>query len=144
MAPDPPTPIVTMTSIQECPPKSTHCIVAFDTHTADLPSSPTVLEASPGTTSITLVWSQPPGEIVDIFIIVYSYAVRGCPEENGQNITESVNGSAEALITLTGLEENADFFISILARNESGDSEPANITLTTLVAGIFVNPCSYD
>ena len=55
---------------------------------------------------------------------------------NGQNITESVNGSAEALITLTGLEENADFFISILARNEAGDSEPTNITLTTLVAGI--------
>ena len=71
---------------------------------------------------------------------MYSYAIRGCPEENG--LTESVNGSADFPfqfhIGLTELEENADFFISIVARNEAGDSEPTNITSTTLVAGILI------
>ena len=52
----------------------------------------------------------------------------------GGSNTSSVNGSSREY-TLTGLEENSDFAISITAMNGAGSSPPANTTARTAIAG---------
>ena len=56
---------------------------------------------------------------------------------SGHNIMETVAGSSRTR-TLTGVQENTDYVISIITRNTAGDSLPAMTTETTAVAGILV------
>ena len=94
------------------------------------PSPPAMLSTSPQSTAITLTWSQPPGDMVDSYQILYSFTIRGCGEVGGDNVSTS---SRE--YTLTGLEENSDFTINITAMNGAGSSPPANTTARTLIDG---------
>ena len=91
------------------------------------------MSVTPGNTSITLVWTQPAGEVVDSYLITYSFTVTGCPGVDGNSMM-TVSGSSSNH-TLTGLEENSVFTISILARNGAGDSEAVGTTTSTLIAG---------
>ena len=93
------------------------------------PSSPTMLTTSPQSISITLTWSQSPGNVVDSYQISYSFTIRGCGVEGGN--VSTVTGSSREY-TLTGLEENSDFTISITAMNGAGSSPPATIITRTL------------
>lgn len=95
------------------------------------PAAPTNLTASPGTTSLDLAWTQPPGEPVDSYLITYNYTVRGCDATGGgsSNVTSGDNE------TLISAEENADYTISISARNGAGESESVIVMTTTLMAG---------
>ena len=96
--------------------------------TSDPPSSPTGLSSSSiQSTSITLTWNQPTGDIVDSYIITYSFTIRVCGVTGGSTVM--VGGSSREY-TLTDLEENSDYTISITARNEAGDSPPT----TTIMA----------
>lgn len=75
-----------------------------------------------------------------MFIITYNFAVRGCPGMGGQNVTVPVNGSTRAFnITV---EENSDVIISILARNEAGDSQPNQTRTVTSIAGRPPTTCT--
>ena len=53
----------------------------------------------------------------------------------GGNVS-TVNGSSREY-TLTGLEENSDFTISITAMNGAGSSPPARNTIKTLATSEF-------
>ena len=93
--------------------------------------------ASPATpTSIALTWSQAAGEVVDSFLISYSYTVRGCLGEDGAS-TQRVGDGTVRIFTLAGVQENSVFTISLQARNgKGGTSQPsASITVTTSEAG---------
>ena len=100
-----------------------------------LPSSTANLRSpSETSTTIDLTWTQHPGEVADSFIILYSFSVIGCRGEDGSAMVQ-VAGSARSF-TLTGLEEDSVFTISILARNAAGDSQPPPaIQVTTDIAG---------
>ena len=51
-------------------------------------------------------------------------------------IMETVSGSSRTH-TLTDVQENSDYVISITARNTAGDSPPAMTMETTAIAGIL-------
>ena len=55
---------------------------------------------------------------------------------SGSNIMETVSGSSRTH-TLTDVQENSDYDISIIARNTAGDSPPAMTIETTAIAGIL-------
>ena len=98
------------------------------------PNSPVMLSTSPQSTSITLTWSQSPGDVVDSYQISYSFTIRGCGMGGGH--VSTVNGSSREY-TLTGLEENSDFTINITAMNGAGSSPPARNTTKTLETSEF-------
>ena len=100
------------------------------------PTTPTGLShSSIQSTSINLTWSQPTGDIVDSYIITYSFTIRVCGVTGGSTVM--VGGSSREY-TLTDLEENSDYTISITARNEAGDSPPTTtIMATTSRAGNY-------
>ena len=99
-----------------------------------LVSSPTgFTSTSPTHTTITLTWTQPPGEVVDQYVITYSFMERDCGFA-GNNVMVLVDGSSRTH-TLAGVQENSDFTISIIARNGAGDSPPATTMETTTTAG---------
>ena len=93
---------------------------------------PTILTTSPQSTTITLTWSQTPGDVVDSYQISYSFTIRGCGTP--VNDVASAPGSSREY-TLTGLEENSDFIISITAMNGAESSPPATTTARTAIAG---------
>ncbi len=80
----------------------------------------------PGSNSIVILWEQPPGEVVDSYIVTYSFAIKDCPGEGGQEMI-SVNNSGIWL----RVEENSNFNISLVARNAAGDSEAVQVIATT-------------
>ena len=96
------------------------------------PSSPAMLSTTSQSTSINLIWSQSPGDVVDSYQISYSFAIRGCGTP--VNRVASAPGSSREY-TLTGLEENSYFTISITAMNGAGSSPPATTTASTAIAG---------
>ena len=109
----------------------------------DPPTNPVITKVTPQTTSIDLAWSQPAGDVVDSFTISYSYVIRGCNGSvlGGDTIT-GIDGSIRAY-SLSNLEENSDFDISITAVNGAGSSPvPARTTSTTLEAGEIFMPIS--
>ena len=100
-----------------------HCFCTFHSPVI-LPSTPANLRSpSKTSTTIDLTWTQPPGEVVDSFIISYSFSIFGCPGEDGSAMV-LVAGSARSF-TLTGLQEDSVFTISIQAVNAAGDSRPS-------------------
>ena len=78
---------------------------------------------------------------MDSYTISYSYITRGCNGTalGGDTIT-GIDGSIRTY-SLSNIEENSDFDISISAVNGAGSSPmPARATSTTLVAGeIFMS-----
>ena len=96
------------------------------------PSSPTMLSAISQSTSITLTWSQSPGDVVDSYQISYSFTMRGCGTPGND---EALAPGSSREYTLTGLEENSDFTISITVMNGAGSSPPATTIARTAIAG---------
>lgn len=99
------------------------------------PSPPTNLTATPDVTTINLTWAQLPADVVDSYLITYTFVEIYCGF-TGRNVIRPVAGSFTGH-TLHGLEENSEFSISIIARNAAGDSEAAEIMTTTSISGIF-------
>ena len=97
-----------------------------------LASSPTITSTSSDATTITLTWTQPPVEVVDQYLISYSFTEVDCGFSGSAMI--QVPGTSTQH-TLTGLQENSDYVISIIARNTAGDSPPATTRTTTSIAG---------
>ena len=109
------------------------------------PFTPIITNMSPQTTSINLAWSQHAGDVVDSYTISYSYITRGC---NGTVLGEDTIIGIDGHIrtySLSNIEENSDFDISITAVNGAGSSPvPAKISSPTLVAGeIFMSTLIY-
>ena len=73
---------------------------------------------------------------MDSFTISYSYVTRGCDGTiYGWDTITGIDGSIRTY-SLSNVEENSDFDISITAVNGVGNSSvPAKISSTTLVAG---------
>ena len=97
------------------------------------PSTPTVtLAVSQSSTSITLTWTQPEGEIVNSFELAFSY--QGPCDRFTQANTTTVNGTTRQY-TLTGLQQFSTYTINITAANDGGRSAVTSQSVTTRVAG---------
>ena len=118
-------------------------MVVHSLHAVNPPSTPSNFQSSSiGPTSITLTWSQAPGEVIDSYEIIYSFTVNNC-SLRGDNVMRSVSGSLRQH-NLTGLQEDSEHTIRITARNGAGPSAPAQTTATTPIAGrnIEVRNCN--
>ena len=97
------------------------------------PSTPTVTAAvSQFPTSITLNWTQPEGESVNSFELVFSY--QGPCDRFTHTSTTTVDGTTR-LYTLTGLQELSTYTINITASNVGGRSGVASQSVTTRAEG---------
>ena len=86
------------------------------------PYTPTINMVTPQTTSINLAWSQHAGDVVDSYTISYSYITRCCGGTVlGGNTITGIDGSIRTY-SLSNIEENSDFDISITAVNGVGSS----------------------
>ena len=101
--------------------------------------------ASGLTTSIRLTWEQPEGsaDAVDSYAINYMYFVDECSGEGGNFPPVTVmlgNGSQRSYIltnsSLTPVEEDSIYFITLTAANSVTQSIPSNTGANTDNAGI--------
>ena len=77
---------------------------------------------------------------MESYALAYSFTTRGCDGAvfGGETITD-IDGSSSSY-TLSRLEENSDFDVSITAMNGAGNSPgSARISPTTLMAGGVCN-----
>ena len=68
---------------------------------------------------------------MDSYFITYSFTFRDCPGEGGNGTVAFLNGSSREY-TLTGLQENSDYNVSIRA----GNGKPTFIIVSTLTDGM--------
>ena len=66
------------------------------------------------------------------YLITYNYTVRGCGATGSSS--RVIAGDTREL-SLSPIEENTDYIVSIRARNDSGESESVSVMTTTLMAG---------
>ena len=102
-----------------------------------LPSAPTFTTAvSQSSTSITLIWTQPVGEVVDSYEIVSSYQ----GECTGVTHTSTwfLYGTARQH-TLTGLKEFSNYSVTMMAVNDAGKSEQSSRSFITMADGMYLS-----
>ena len=97
------------------------------------PSTPSVtMTVSRSSTSLTLTWTQPEGEIVNSYELVFSYQGHCDGFTHGNIIT--VNGITRQY-TLTGLQELSTYTVNITAANVGGRSAVTSQSVTTRADG---------
>ena len=96
------------------------------------PSTPTITMAvSQSPTTITLNWTQPEGEIVNSYELVFSY--QGPCDRFTHTSTTTVDGTTRQY-TLTGLQQFSTYTINITAANVGGRSAVTSQSVTTRAA----------
>ena len=105
-------------------------------YVAPPPSSPTIVSTTPQSTSITITWTQPEGDVVNSYEITYSY--QGPCSDGTQSQTESgsISGDLRQL-TAGELHEFSNYTITIIASNGAGNSPPVTTTAETLPDGMM-------
>ena len=93
------------------------------------PSAPTNVMGSPLATSVPLMWSQSPMDVVTDYIVSYA-RTGGCSDALSGSRTAS--GSP---YDLSNLEENTPYQINIFARNSEGMSSATTYIATTQSTG---------
>ena len=102
-------------------------------YVAPPPSSPTIVSTTPQSTSITITWTQPEGDVVDRYEITYSYQ-GPCP-----GVIQSESGSISGSLresTVAELHEFSNYTITIGASNGAGNSPRVATAATTLPDGM--------
>lgn len=102
---------------------------------AGSPSKPTGLNASAGATTVNITWSTPSASIVYDYELQYNYSIRECLNNSPKMMKSIPISNRTSRHTLENLEEDSDFFISLIAMNPAGSSEAAVLTASTLVSG---------
>ena len=91
-------------------------------------------------TSITLTWTQPEGEVVDSYEVSFSYQVP-CSGFNHTNTT-TVEGTTRRY-TLTGLQEFSNYTVTVMAVNGAGRSEESSESIVTMADGTCVSSITF-
>ena len=96
--------------------------------------APVLIDATATSTTIALSWTQS-GSSVDSYTISYTYTIRRCgsgPVSRSEGISD-VNARS---FTLTDLEEDSDYAITLTAISAAGQLTSNEISATTDTAGI--------
>ena len=98
-----------------------------------VPGQPSAIVSSTTATSISLAWSVPSGSVVDSYEVVWERDTSGeCPDEDEGSATIT-DGSTS--YTITGLEEDSSYTITVTATNADGSAASDPITGMTGEAG---------
>ena len=90
------------------------------------------MTVSRSSTSLTFTWTQPEGEIVNSYELVFSY--QGPCDRFTHTSTRTVNGTTRQY-TLTGLQEFSTYTVNITAANVGGRSAVTSQSVTTRADG---------
>ena len=97
------------------------------------PGQPSVTVSSTTATTISLSWSVPSGSVVDSYEVVWERDTSGeCPDEDEGSATIT-DGSTS--YTITGLEEDSSYTITVTATNAAGSAASDPVTGMTGEAG---------
>ena len=88
-------------------------------------------------TSITITWTVSSTTVIPItgFEITYSYTVRRCSAPPGASHTDSISDGTRRSHTLSGLNEDSDYTITVRAINDVGSSMDTTTRSTTDTSG---------
>ena len=100
-------------------------------HSTSVPSTPSLTIAQVTSTSITVMWSQPGGEIGTTYTLSYTY--QGPCAGAGGGGSVSVGNATQ--YTITGLQEFSVYTLTITASIGVGSSPPASVLVNTSSAG---------
>ena len=96
-------------------------------------ASPVVSRGATDSTSISLSWTQS-GSSVDRYTVSYNYTIRGCGSGPVSGSVNIIDGNARSL-TLTGLEEDSDYTITLTAHRGNRRVNSNSIFTNTNRAG---------
>ena len=82
--------------------------------------SPTLHDVTATSTTIGLSWTQ--SATVDRYTVSYTYTIRRCGSGPVSGSVEISDGNARSF-TLTGLEEDSDYTITLIAHDISADGQ---------------------
>ena len=94
------------------------------------------MNATATSTTIDLNWTQS-GSSVDNYTVFYNYTIRRCGSGPVSGSEEISNGNARSF-TLTDLEEDSDYIITLTAISPAGQLTSNQITITTDTTGIAI------
>jgi len=90
------------------------------------PGQPSVSVSSTTATTISLSWSVPSGSVVDSYEVIWERDTSGeCPDENEGSTTITDDSTS---YTITGLEEDSSYTITITATNAAGSAVSDPVT----------------
>ena len=101
------------------------------------PSVPTLISTTPLTTIISFIWTQLPSDVVDSYNISHTRTTDQCvgtPEFTSSGSVSGINGSMRSY-SLTGLEEDSEYDITIEAVNGAGRASSTILTTRTSASG---------
>ena len=94
--------------------------------------TPILTEETATSTTIVLSWTQ--SGTVDRYTVSFTYTIRRCGSGPVSESKEISDGNARSF-TLTGLEEDSDYTITLTAISASAQLTSNQITTTTTTAG---------
>ena len=87
---------------------------------------------TPTATTLPITWTV--SGTIDQFEVTYSYTVNRCSAPPGEPMTDTVSDGSMRAHTLSGLNEDSNYTITVRAINTAG-STTATISANTLTAG---------
>ena len=98
----------------------------MDISSDQAPGQPSVTLSSTKANNISLSWSVPSGSVVDSYEVVWERNTSGeCPDEDEGSATIT-DGSTS--YTITGLEEDSSYTITVTATNAAGSAASDPVT----------------
>ena len=105
--------------------------------------APVLMDATATSITIALSWTQS-GSSVDSYTVSYTYTIRRCGLGPVSGSKDFRNGNARSF-TLTDLEEDSDYTITLTAISAAGQFTSNQISTTTGTAGtlMLMKLCMY-
>ena len=100
---------------------------------------PVLMDATATSTTIPLSWTQS-GSSVDSYTVSYTYTIRRCSSSPVSGSEDISDGNARSF-TLTDLEEDSNYTITLTAISAAGQATSNQITATTSEAGVAGASC---
>jgi len=87
---------------------------------------PTVMVGSSTVTTSYISWSIPSGSVVDSYVVIWQRGTSGECADEGISSTTITDGSLS--YTITGLEEDSSYTITVTASNAAGSAVSDSVT----------------
>ena len=103
--------------------------------------APVLMDATATSTTVALSWTQS-GSSVDSYTVSYNYTIRRCGSGPVSGSEEISDGNSRSF-TLTDLEEDSDYTITLTAISAAGQLVSNQISITTATAGSYLYNYGY-
>ena len=109
---------------------------SYSNHITIIIDTPVLLNGTATSTTIALSWTQS-GSSVDSYTVSYNYTIRMCGSDPMSRSKDISDGNARSF-TLTDLEEDSDYTITLTAISTAGQLNSNQISATTDTAGTLM------